>query len=80
MGYTSVFWSFAYQDWDMNKQPSPQEAFDAVTKSTHDGGIYLLHAVSEANAAALGDIIDNWRQQGYTVGDINILSKCGISS
>ena len=80
LGYTSVFWSFAYQDWDMNKQPSPQEAFDAVTKSTHDGGIYLLHAVSEANAAALGDIIDNWRQQGYTVGDINILSKCGISS
>lgn len=80
LGYTSVFWSFAYQDWDMNKQPTPEEAFSTVTKSTHDGGIYLLHAVSEANANALGNIIDHWRQQGYTVGDINLLTKCGTSS
>ncbi|MCM1300070.1 MAG: hypothetical protein NC228_10950, partial [[Eubacterium] siraeum] len=66
-----------YRDWDMNDQPSAQEAFDAVTASTHDGGVYLLHAVSQANASALGDIIDYWRQQGYTVGNINIPAKCG---
>lgn len=76
LGYTSVFWSFAYQDWDMDKQPSSAEAFDTVTDSTHDGGVYLLHAVSKANAEALGDIIDYWREQGYTVGDINIAAKC----
>lgn len=80
LGYTSVFWSFAYQDWDMNKQPTPEEAFNTVTKSTHNGGIYLLHAVSKANADALGRIIDYWQQQGYTVGDLNLLTKCGISS
>ncbi len=80
LGYTSVFWSFAYQDWDVNKQPSAQEAFDTVTSSTHDGGIYLLHAVSKANAEALGDIISYWREQGFNLGDIDNLAKSTLNS
>ncbi len=80
LGYTSVFWSFAYQDWDVNKQLSAQEAFDTVTSSTHDGGIYLLHAVSKANAEALGDIICHWREQGYTLGNIDDLAKSTLNS
>ncbi len=80
LGYTSVFWSFAYQDWDVNKQPSAQEAFDTVTSSTHDGGIYLLHAVSKANAEALGDIISYWREQGFNLGDIDNFAKSTLNS
>lgn len=73
MGYTSVFWSFAYKDWSTDSQPSAAEAFETVTKAVHSGAIYLLHAVSKANTEALGDIIDNWRGEGYEVADIEEL-------
>lgn len=74
-GYTSVFWSFAYQDWNADSQPSSQEAYNTVTSALHSGGIYLLHAVSKANAASLGDIISFWKQSGYTVGDLEELAN-----
>lgn len=75
MGYTSVFWSFAYQDWNADNQPSAAEAFDTVTASTHSGGIYLLHAVSKANSDALTDIIEYWKKNGYTIGNLNDLTN-----
>lgn len=66
MGYKSVFWSFAYADWDTENPPDEQEALQLLTDSTHNGAIYLLHAVSQTNANILGDAIDNIRAQGYT--------------
>ena len=74
LGYTSVFWSFAYVDWNADAQTDAKEAFDTITSATHSGGIYLLHAVSKANADCLGDVIDYWKNNGYTVGDLNDLS------
>lgn len=66
MNYRTVCWSFAYKDWDPASQMEHQKAFDKVTGSLHDGEIFLLHAVSETNAAILGDFIDYVRGQGYT--------------
>ncbi len=66
LGYKSVFWSFAYEDWDTENVMNPQDALKKVTESTHPGAIYLLHAVSSTNAEILGDAIDNIRQQSYT--------------
>lgn len=65
LGYKSVFWSFAYADWDTNNPADQQEAFDTITSYTHNGEIMLLHAVSETNAAILGKVIDQIRSQGY---------------
>lgn len=65
LGYKSVFWSFAYADWDVNNPADQQEAFDTITTYTHNGEIMLLHAVSETNAAILGKVIDEVRSQGY---------------
>ena len=65
VGYTSVFWSSAYADWDINNPKGKQYAFDTVTARLHPGCILLLHAVSKDNADALGDIIDYAREQGY---------------
>ena len=62
-GYTNVFWSDAYVDW--NNDVSRQKAHDTVTKNLHSGEVLLLHAVSKGNADALGDIIDTARRQGY---------------
>ena len=64
-GYQSVFWSFAYADWDTNDQPNPEEAVKTLTERLHPGGIYLLHAVSSTNAEILGEFIDNARAAGY---------------
>ncbi len=75
MGYTSVFWSSAYADWDVNKTKGREYAFEKVTSRLHPGAILLLHSVSPDNAAALGDIIDWARENGYT---FKSLDECKI--
>lgn len=64
-GYRSLFWSFAYADWDPAKQIDPSQAFNKLKERLHPGSIYLLHAVSSTNAEILGDFIDYSRQEGY---------------
>lgn len=66
LGYKSVFWSFAYADWDTQNPPDKTQALEEITKYTHPGEIMLLHAVSSTNAEILSDIIDNARNQGYS--------------
>lgn len=65
IGYTSVFWSSAYADWDTSSPKGKQYAFETVTSRLHPGCVLLLHAVSQDNADALGDIIDYAMGQGY---------------
>jgi peptidoglycan-N-acetylmuramic acid deacetylase len=64
-GYTNVFWSVAYKDWDVNAQQGSQHAYEQVMKQLHPGAIILLHSVSKDNTGALGRIIDDARKQGY---------------
>lgn len=65
LGYKSIFWSFAYADWDVQNPGNPDEAFKTITENTHNGEIMLLHAVSQTNAEILGDVIDEVEKQGY---------------
>lgn len=65
LGYKSVFWSFAYADWDTQNQTNEKTAYNEITKYLHPGEIMLLHAVSSTNAAILGDVIDEAQRQGY---------------
>lgn len=65
MGYTSVFWSCAYADWDVNAAKGGDYAFSKVTARLHPGAIILLHSVSPDNAEALAEIIDYARENGY---------------
>ncbi len=64
MGYTDVFWSFAYQDWEQGKERGKAYALEKVTEGLHGGIVILLHAVSSDNAEALGEIIDMARAKG----------------
>lgn len=68
MGYKSVFWSFAYRDFDTENQMDPDEALSQCLASLHPGEIFLLHAVSTTNTEILGDFIDGVREQGYEFG------------
>lgn len=65
MGYTSVFWSIAYKDWEINNQKGWKYAYDNVMAQLHPGAVFLLHSVSKDNAEALGKIIDDARSNGY---------------
>lgn len=73
MGYTNVFWSQAYVDW--NDNVSAQEAFEKVTSDIHPGCVLLLHAVSKGNADALENIIDYARKEGYTFKSLHQYKK-----
>lgn len=65
LGYMSVFWSVAYDDWNVDKVRGKDYAVEKVMSRLHDGAIILLHSVSRDNAAALGEIIDKARAEGY---------------
>lgn len=65
LNYKSVFWSFAYLDYDVENQPDPAESLQKAISKLHPGAIYLLHAESETNTQILGDFIDQARAQGY---------------
>lgn len=65
-GYTTVFWSYAYKDWDPESGIGAEAACEKAVNALHDGAIYLLHAVSSDNAEMLGDFIDEARAKGYT--------------
>ncbi len=66
LGFRSVFWSIAYDDWNTSSQKGTNYAFSTVTSRFHPGAVILLHAVSQDNANALGRIIDEALNQGYT--------------
>lgn len=75
LGYTTVFWSFAYADWDNGAQPSPNAAKQKLLDGTHNGMILLLHPTSSTNADILGDLIDAWKEMGYRFGSLEELAK-----
>ncbi len=75
MGYTTVLWSFAYPDWDNEKQPDPDWAKKKILSNTHDGAIVLLHPNSATNAKILRDLIKEWRNMGYEFGTLDMLRK-----
>lgn len=64
-GYRTVFWSFAYPDWDNGRQLAPEKAKSIILDNLHNGAILLLHPTSATNAAILGDVIREMKAQGY---------------
>ncbi|MBO8128993.1 MAG: delta-lactam-biosynthetic de-N-acetylase [Peptococcaceae bacterium] len=70
LGYDTVFWSMAYQDWDVNRQPGKEAAYRYVANNIHNGAVILLHAVSKSNTEALDDIIHKLKSQGYVFASL----------
>ncbi len=66
MGYQTLFWSFAYADFDIKNQPDHSKAQQLISDNLHNGAILLLHAVSQTNADILDSVIKNAQSQGYT--------------
>ncbi len=73
LGYKTVLWSLAYEDWDVNKQKGSQYVYNAVMDNIHDGAIILMHAVSKDNAETLDRIITDVKASGYVFKSLNEL-------
>lgn len=65
-GMRSVFWSYAYADWDANAQPDKAESLEKALAAAHPDAVYLLHPMA-TNSAMLGELIDGLRAAGYTL-------------
>ena len=76
MGYSTVLWSFAYADWDNNKQPDTEKSLEKIMAHIHNGEIMLLHPTSATNAAILDELITRLKAEGYRFGTLDEL-KCG---
>ena len=75
LGYKTVFWSFAYADWDNGKQPAPDKALKLVLDNVHNGAVLLLHPTSATNAAILGRLIESLKADGYRFGTLEELCQ-----
>lgn len=75
MGYKTIFWSMAYVDFDVNKQPGKQYVVEHFKKYTHNGAISLMHNVSQSNAEALDEVITNLKKEGYQFESLKKLSS-----
>jgi len=73
-GYKTVFWSFAYSDWDPKKQPTQEYAKRIIKQRTHNGAIILLHAVSKTNSEIFEDLIIQWINDGFEFKSLNELT------
>ena len=75
LGYKTIFWSFAYADWDNDRQMAPDKALRCVMDHMHNGAVLLLHPTSATNAKILPQVISELKAQGYRFGTLDEL--CG---
>ncbi len=74
LGYKTVFWSFAYDDWDNSRQMPPKKAIEKVLSNTHNGAVMLFHPTSSTNAEIFPTLLREWKKMGYTFGTLDELT------
>jgi len=75
LGYTTVFWSMCYDDWDNSRQMDKTKAMNKLLKHTHDGAVILLHPTSKTNVEILPELIKEWRNMGYSFYSLENFGK-----
>lgn len=75
LGYKTVMWSFAYEDWNENKQPDEEKSKEKILKNLHNGEIMLLHGNSKTNTNILDTIIKEAKNMGYEFKSLDEFEK-----
>ena len=65
LGYKTVMWSFAYDDWDENKQGREEYGKKKILDNVHNGEVMLLHSTSKDNSNILDYCIKEIKNMGY---------------
>ena len=76
-GYQTIFWSYAYADWDNNKQLPPEKALAKLKGHTHNGEVLLLHPTSATNVAILDQYLTYLTEEGFRFGTLYELTGQG---
>ena len=71
LGYTTVMWSFAYDDWDENKQSREEYGKKKILDNIHNGAVILLHATSKDNSNILDYCIKQIKNMGYEFASLD---------
>lgn len=72
-GYTSLFWSLAYVDWNKDVYHGNHFSYDKVVSRIHNGAILLMHTVGKDNMMDLKDIIIELKAQGFIFSSVDEL-------
>ena len=75
LGYKTVMWSFAYEDWNEDKQPEEEKSKAKILNNLHNGEIMLLHGNSKTNTNILDSIIKEAKQMGYEFKSLDELPE-----
>lgn len=70
MGYSTVFWSIAYYDYDVKDQPGKEYVVDHFKTYHHNGTIILMHNTSSSNAEALPEVVELLKKENYRFGSL----------
>lgn len=73
LGYHTFFWSLAYVDWNVDDQPTKEQAFEKLLKRVHPGAVVLLHNTSNTNGEILDELLTKWEEMGYTFAPLSQL-------
>lgn len=71
LGYKTVMWSFAYDDWDENKQNRTEYGKEKILSNLHNGEIMLLHGTSKDNMEILNECIKEIKNEGYLIKSLD---------
>ena len=71
LGYTTVMWSFAYDDWDESKQQREEYAKKKILDNIHNGAVILLHGNSKDNTNVLDYCIKEIKSMGYQFASLD---------
>lgn len=75
LGYKTVMWSFAYEDWNEDKQPEEQASKEKILKNLHNGEIMLLHGNSNTNTNILDSVIKEIKNMGFEFKSLDEFEK-----
>jgi len=73
LGYKTIFWSIAYNDYDKKNQPGRDWVIDHFTTYHHNGAIPLMHNDSQSNMEAMDAVLTLLKEQGYRFGTLDEL-------
>lgn len=75
LGYTTVMWSFAYDDWNEDNQKGIEYAKEKILNNVHNGAVILLHGNSSDNCNVLDYIIKEIKNMGYEFKSLDAFQK-----
>lgn len=71
LNYKVVMWSFAYDDWDEEKQGREEYGKKKILDNLHNGEVMLLHGTSKDNMNILDECVKLIKDEGYEFGMLN---------